>query len=232
VTAPRTGGAAPRAGGAPRRGGRRVRPAPKAPPRDAYHHGSLRRALLDAALTLVERNGAEGFTLRAAARKAGVSAGAPYHHFPDKDALLTALAEEGFEMLTSELEGAAGEGSDHASRAHEMAVAYVRFAAKHPTHFRLMMGRDTRRARGDGPRSAAAESAYALTRSAVVAQWTGNPGGSLPEEIVLGSWSIVHGLSFLAIDGHLGGKGATWEDQEPLVRKTLRAAAPPGPRRT
>ena len=65
-----------------------------------------------------------------------------------------------------------------------------------------------------------------------MAQWTGNPHGTLPEEIVLGSWRIVHGLSFLAIDGHLGGHGAAWEDQEPLVRKTLRAAAPRGSRRT
>jgi AcrR family transcriptional regulator len=208
------------------------KPGATTPRRGGYHHGSLRRALLDAAHSLVARNGPEGFTLRAAAREAGVTAGAPYHHFPDKDALISALAEEGFGLLCTALERAAAEHEEHGARAHEMAVAYVRFAAEHPTHFRLMMGRDARRARPDAKRSPAAERAYTLTRSAVVAQWTGDPLGSLPEEIVLGSWSIVHGLSFLAIDGHLGGEGATWEDQEPLVRKTLRAAAPPRPLRT
>jgi len=59
----------------------------------SYHHGNLRRALLDATLKIVERDGPEGFTLRGTARAAGVSAGAPYHHFSDKDALLAAVAE-------------------------------------------------------------------------------------------------------------------------------------------
>src|SRR5438552_17146029 len=68
--------------------------------RAGYHHGNLRRALLDAALALVEREGADALTLRAAARRAGVSQAPPYRHFRDKEALLGAVAEEGFRAVT------------------------------------------------------------------------------------------------------------------------------------
>src|SRR5215813_10430287 len=83
------------------------RPHSEAVSRTAYHHGDLRRALLDATLRLVEEHGPQGFTLRAAARAAGVSPGAPYHHFADKDALLAAVAEEGFELFGDALRDAA-----------------------------------------------------------------------------------------------------------------------------
>jgi AcrR family transcriptional regulator len=79
---------------------------PRAPGRPAtYHHGDLRRALVDAALALVQERGAEGFTLREAARRVGVSQTAPYRHFETKEALLAAVAEEGFTTLLGILKG-------------------------------------------------------------------------------------------------------------------------------
>ena len=78
--------------------------------RKTYHHGNLRRALLDGALRLVEDQGAEALTLRAAARRAGVSQAAPYRHFADKQALLAAVAEEGFRALTEAMRRSAARG--------------------------------------------------------------------------------------------------------------------------
>ena len=78
----------------------------KRPARRGYHHGNLRRALLDAAIALIQSEGADALTLRAAARAAGVSQAAPYRHFTDKDELLAAVAEEGFRLMTAGMRAA------------------------------------------------------------------------------------------------------------------------------
>src|SRR5215510_14783128 len=93
--------------------------------RESYHHGDLRRALLDATLELVDRYGPQGFTLRAAARAAGVTPGATYHHFEDKDALLAAVAEEGFDLFRDELSEAARRPAPSArERSRNVGTAY------------------------------------------------------------------------------------------------------------
>src|SRR6185503_17019443 len=94
-----------------------------------YHHGELRPALLRAAAKVLEAEGREAVSLRDLARRAGVSHAAPYRHFADREALLAALAEEGFVLLAAELEG---------KPRREQAVAYVRFALANPGRFRLM----------------------------------------------------------------------------------------------
>src|SRR5688500_14715425 len=96
----------------------------ESPRKDAYHHGDLRRALLDATLLLVEEHGLHGFTLRAAARAAGVTPGASYHHFADKEALLAAVAEEGFALFRSALEAAIDEpAASPRERSHNVGIA-------------------------------------------------------------------------------------------------------------
>lgn len=97
-----------------------------------YHHGDLRPALLRAAAKILEKEGSDAVSLRDLARRAGVSHTAPYRHFPDRRALLAALAEEGFAQLAAELEGRPW---------REQAVAYVRFAIANPERFRLMFTR-------------------------------------------------------------------------------------------
>ena len=201
----------------------------------AYHHGDLRRALLDATLGLVEQHGPQGFTLRAAARAAGVTPGAAYHHFEDKDALLTAVAEEGFDLFRAALEAAAQRPVASArERARNVGVAYVIFAVKHRTRFRVMVGYgvEARMQRGDLRASAVAT--YQLVRDVLIDGLSGPvspPAGRRPQtrpELisdaqVLGWWSLVHGLAFLAIDGHLGDLAASPERTETIVRAVIQA---------
>src|SRR5262249_52270729 len=96
--------------------------------RGRYHHGDLRRALLDAALGMLAREGGTALTLREVARRAGVTHAAPYRHFTDKQALLAAVAEEGFRMLSSEMASSAREATDPRQALQAIGTSYVRFA--------------------------------------------------------------------------------------------------------
>src|SRR5215475_2854236 len=96
-----------------------------------YHHGDLRRALVDAARRLLESEGPSALSLRAVAREAGVSPAAPYHHFKDKAELLEAVAQEGWDLLNAEMHKAkAGDKGRHQLTA--LGIAYVCFARENP----------------------------------------------------------------------------------------------------
>lgn len=114
---------------------------PRTEPR-AYHHGDLRRALIVATKAIVEESGAESFTLREAARRAGVNHRAAYRHFEDKSALLAAVAEEGFVELSSRIEAALAREPEGASSRRLMAIAraYVEFASQNRGAYRVMAG--------------------------------------------------------------------------------------------
>jgi len=177
---------------------------------------------LDATLDLVDRYGPQGFTLRAAARAAGVTPGATYHHFEDKDALIAAVAEEGFELLHGELQAAAKRPAASArDRARNVGVAYVLFAIKHPTRFRVMVGYGVKA----GARMRSARAAYRLVREVLAESLMVN-GKDVSEPEVLGWWSVVHGLAFLAIDGHLGELGTSLDQAESLVHQVIVALDP------
>lgn len=195
------------------------------PPRkDAYHHGDLRRALLDATLGLVEEHGLQGFTLRAAARAAGVTPGASYHHFADKEALLAAVAEEGFALFRRALEAAIAEPAASArERSHHVGTAYVLFAVEHPTRFRVMVGYGADAQCRQPSLAAIAMGTYQLVRDILVEGL--HDGGVRPvsDAEVLGWWSVVHGLAFLAIDGHLGKLGASPKRAQVLVQEVIAA---------
>lgn len=119
-----------------------------AKPARAYHHGDLRAALINAALTMLEQDGSAGLSLRAVAKAVGVSEAAPYHHFADKEALERALAAEGFERLTDRLTGALM-SSGHGEDLHSLAAAYVGFALDARGLFRLMSRQPLDRAQSD-----------------------------------------------------------------------------------
>jgi AcrR family transcriptional regulator len=155
-----------------------------------YHHGNLPEALLAAAGTTLEKEGPAGLSLRDAARRAKVSHNAPYRHFKDREALLAALAAEGFELLGQAMRGHGG---------REMGEAYVRFALEHPQRFRLMFGGVLRFA--DYPQlRAAAQSTYEALKAAMAEL-------PQPDIAAAAAWSLVHGLAHLMLDGHFKGEG-------------------------
>jgi AcrR family transcriptional regulator len=188
-----------------------------------YHHGNLRRALVEATFRLVDSRGTDGFTLRAAAKLAGVSDGAPYHHFADKEALLAAVAEECFVALQEEMRRAAIRADkDPLTKSRAMGIAYVLFAAKYPARFRLMfgpLGLDRKR----HPELARASSAAAdLVKTELVRGGAGERSSD-PDPTWLGAWALVHGLSVLAVDGHFGAAAKSPRRLEHLVRAAMRS---------
>jgi AcrR family transcriptional regulator len=171
----------------------------------AYHHGNLRRALLDGALRLLETKGVAGLTLRAAARAAGVSQAAPYRHFADKGALLAAVAEEGFRALTAATRAAMrAQSGDRVTGFRAHGLAYIRYAVEHPARFRLMFGRESSLHAGPASLRQAANETFALLVAGIAGgQKLGVIRAGDPTELALASWSMVHGLSALLVDGQL-----------------------------
>ena len=113
--------------------------------RDSYHHGDLRNALVNIGVAMLAEEGVEALSLRGLARRAGVSHNAPYQHFADKDALLAAIAEQGFGLLADAIESSQTDAGTDSFRERLIAAGqgYVRFAIEHPHHFRLMFGPQT-----------------------------------------------------------------------------------------
>jgi AcrR family transcriptional regulator len=178
----------------------------KAQKEGRYHHGNLRRALLDAALMLVEREGPKGVSLRSVARLAGVSPAAPYRHFPGKEGLLASVAEEGFNSMNAAME-AAVEANKELPLASFRAVtfAYVKFAAVHPSHFRVMFGPEiTDHTRYPGLKESAERSLDLLTEMIRGCQRPDLIGGVEPRELAIAAWSTLHGLATLLVDDQLG----------------------------
>lgn len=118
-------------------------PAPEARPRPNYHHGNLRAAMIAATIALIEEVGEDRVTVREAARRAGVSSGAPFRHFASRKALMTAVAEDAMHKLRTEIEGRL-EGSADAcpiTRLLAMADGYILWAVENPTHYRIVGNR-------------------------------------------------------------------------------------------
>ena len=181
-------------------------------PRRPYHHGNLRRALLDEALTTIRDAGVAGLTLREIGARVGVSRTALYRHFADKDALLAAVATEGFRTLRIALVSAWEEGGRNDSGFTAMGFAYVRFAMANPSHYRVMFGGVVDPAspepelatEGHGAFSALVDALRALQRDGVVRRED-------PVMMATYVWSLVHGMAMLAIDGKLGTQAAVEE---------------------
>jgi len=183
-----------------------------APRRDSYHHGDLKRALTGAALSLVAEKGPKGFTLTEAARRAGVSAAAPYRHFADKAELLASVAEQGFLALHADLTAATEAVSEPKAQVIELGRVYVRWAVTHPDHYQVMFGAEINKP--DHPALAvAAEQAFGDLLDAIArCQEAGIIRGKDPREIAGPLWSLVHGVASLAIGGDLRAVGI---DQDP-----------------
>ena len=168
-----------------------------------YHHGDLRRALIDTALQIIDEEGSAAVTIRALAQRLGVSHAAPGYHFADRDALLVEVATEGFRLFADTLEAAARGTPTPTARLVAVGLAYVRFASQHPSYLRVMFGRGLREG-SDWPEALQEEAhrGYQALTDAVeslVATLPGDPGAV--DEIAFTAWSLVHGMAMLWIDG-------------------------------
>jgi AcrR family transcriptional regulator len=163
-------------------------------PTRPYHHGDLRPALLRAAVAAIGEAGPAAMSLREVARRAGVSHAAAAYHFGDKAGLLTAVAVQGYRMLTEELRGA----RDARRGFLEVGVAYVRFAVSHRAHFEIMY-------RPELYRPDDAEVLEARAAAAVLLYGTASPDAG---QLAAGAaaWSLVHGLATLWLNGNLPGQ--------------------------
>ncbi|MCB1682983.1 MAG: TetR/AcrR family transcriptional regulator [Pseudomonadales bacterium] len=193
-------------------------------PGNRYHHGQLREALLDAAEVLLDEGGVRALSLRACARRAGVSHAAPKHHFRDIAELLAEVSARSFDRLTLLLQQAGAAAGDDPTR-HYVAVArtYVQFALKYPSHFRLMFRSDAMA--GQHPvLEAAANRTFAEMASSVTRLL--NQPDVTPESLrertadrelqnaILLAWSQIHGYTQLLLEGQF----AAFAEAEGLQR--------------
>lgn len=179
--------------------------APRAKKR-AYHHGDLRRKLIEAAEAIILERGVDGFTLREAARRAGVSPAAPAHHFKDSKGLLTEVARLGFQEFGDALEAADKRGGkDPARRLNEQGTAYVTFALANPARFQLMF-RPDKHDYTNTEFARVANRSFQVLEAAVRAAIGTKPDADLSPDgygFLMATWSIVHGFSHLALGGEL-----------------------------
>jgi AcrR family transcriptional regulator len=166
-------------------------------PTRPYHHGNLRRTILDAALVEISERGPMQLSLRELARRAEVSHAAPAYHFRDKPGLLTAIATEGFELLGEALADAVGQARNGRGFL-EAGLAYIRFAVSHPAHFEVMFRPDLYR--GDDPQLAAA-------RAHTTQLLYGPAADTFPEsdalKVGIAGWAFAHGFASLWVSGNL-----------------------------
>ncbi|MEU8270687.1 helix-turn-helix domain-containing protein [Sphaerisporangium sp. NPDC049002] len=166
-----------------------------------YHHGDLRRALVDVALKAIAEGGLGDLSLRELARRANVSHAAPAHHFRSRSGLLTAIAAEGHHLLADELERVRGTGFT------ERAIAYLRFATTHPAHFSVMRAPELCNFRDPEFLAARERAADELLRPA-------------DRTVALAAWALAHGLADLLQEGNV--HPAPGNDAASLARALLR----------
>src|SRR5918992_356002 len=177
--------------------------------RGGYHHGNLRRALLDAGLELLADRGVEGFTLREVARRAGVSHAAPSHHFGDRGGLVRAIVAESFDLLGSRLAEASASGDDPMDRIAAMGLAYVEFALDNPERYRLMFRTELSQAgTSEAPTDADAAGGGAFATLMAAVQDASDQGllrdGVDAGAAAVAGWASVHGLASLILEGAIG----------------------------
>ena len=175
------------------------------PPPKPYHHGDLRRALIEAALQLAEQGGAAAVSVREAARRAGVSPGAPFRHFPSRDALMNAVAEEAQRRFRAEIEAALAEATpgDPLGRFRRLGLAYMRWAMKNPTHFEIISSRrffDHDKSAGVSQDNA--ELIELTERTLAEAFAAGQLRSPDLKRVQIAGRALVYGFARMNIDGH------------------------------
>ncbi|MEH2515589.1 AcrR family transcriptional regulator [Bradyrhizobium sp. AZCC 1610] len=187
-----------------------------------YHHGDLRRVLLDAALQLVDEGGAEAVSVREAARRAGVSPGAPFRHFPSRDALMQAVAEEAQRRFRAEIETAlaAAAPGDPLGRFRCLGLAYLRWAMRNPTHFEIISSR--RFFEHDKAAAISRDNAelIELTEQALAEAFAAGQLRAVDlRQVQIAGRALVYGFARMNIDGHF----PRWGVAAPEAERTAEA---------
>ncbi len=193
--------------------------------RSAYHHGDLRRALIDAATRMIDAGGSAALTVRAVAQAAGVSSAAPYRHFEDREALLAAVLAEGFDALAAHTEAARQAAPDARAALLAIGLAYVAFASARPRLYRLMFGPECDKARHPELMAAGDRALGVLLRTVSDAHAAGLIEAAQVQPLALAGWSLSHGLSTLHADGMFEGKvaGALPDNARAVMELLLRS---------
>ncbi len=169
-----------------------------------YHHGNLRETLIDAAVALIGEVGPQAFTLREAARRAGVSHNAPYRHFASKDELLAAVAAEGFERLAVAMRKAMAPAKTARERLELCGCGYVEFALRWPHHLVVMFDLPSTWNNQSRKNQPIGEDAFQVLLDCVVeTQRAGDLPAGDPLPLAWTAWSLVHGIAKLATGGNL-----------------------------
>lgn len=183
---------------------------------ESYHHGDLKKALVEAAREILRKEGADGLSLRAIAAAVGVSHMAPYAHFKNKKELLQAIAAAGFDELTERMLAVRSRTLRERDLALNYGVEYLEFALENPEFYRIMLsqvdpagrsgrgrrdGQDSRRSQEPSDELKASSSRpFQLLHAAFTGRGTGKKEALAR---AIGAWSMVHGMAALIIDGHL-----------------------------
>jgi AcrR family transcriptional regulator len=208
---------------------KRRRPEPK-----PYHHGDLRRVLIDAALKLAEEGGPEAVSVREAARRAGVSAGAPFRHFDSRVALMTAVAEEAQRRFRAEIAAALADApaDDPLKCFRSFGLAYLSWAMKNPAHFEIISS--GRHFGHDAAASLSRDNAelIALTERLLAAAFArGQLKPADLKEVQIAGRALVYGFARMNIDGHFPrwgvAKGEVGAMAEAVIDLFIRGIAKP-----
>jgi AcrR family transcriptional regulator len=200
---------------------RRRRTARRAPPKP-YHHGDLRRVLIDAVLQLVDESGPDAVSVREAARRAGVSPGAPFRHFSSRDALMSAVAEEAQRRFRAEIEAAVAEApaGDPLGRFRRLGLAYLRWAMRNPAHFEIISSRRFFDHDNSAGVSRDNNELIELTeRTLAEAFASGQLRSSDLKHVQIAGRALVYGFARMNIDGHF----PRWGVAEAEAQRTAEA---------
>jgi AcrR family transcriptional regulator len=176
----------------------------------SYHHGNLRQALLEAARELINEAGVEALTLREVARRAGVTTGAPYHHFADKSELVAALARQSLEEFDRVASAALEEIDEPQEQLRAIGVLYVLYAVDHPAEFRLMF-RPEKGSPFDSTDPADSPVFRVLIRVIDACRAAAGIADDKRDADAIAAWSLVHGFAALLVDGSLASLAADRE---------------------
>jgi AcrR family transcriptional regulator len=186
---------------------------------NSYHHGDLREALLSAAIKFIREGGFQQMSLRALARRAGVSPAAPYHHFKDKNELLAEVATDSFRRMTEDMQRAQQrlpERADAVDRFIAIGRSYMSFAIKHPAHFQVMFGPILMDKAQYPHLQEAASECFEQLHSTVTLAFGEDGTPEAIRNVALTSWSTVHGAAVLWNQGPLKSRSEARDAEEAI----------------